>query len=312
MQALFKARFEQALESQKLNIKKIETQLRRKGINPEDPVAMASIQRVASTFFRAIDEQQGTPYVFRGDAQPSAGTTEIKEPPDQPSEDSDQEELDRFISEIESAAEKQWEEEKAAEKEESSRMRYWEREEVGERRGFGRSYENSDYEDRGQGRYRRENNNRRTSDARKWDDDSEAEASGEEWDSGDDTDNFLGFNNDSDAPDDRPLRFKSTKNEKSRSSGRRSSIPGGFRGSNQSRGNSVAASDSNDGGLDSEEEDLWGLDNKGGERETNLRSPKVNFSNVHSSSEEESNDNLEHGDTIGKMKKNTDESWDSD
>jgi len=97
LQALFKARFEQALESQKLNIKKIETQLRRKGINPEDPVAMASIQRVASTFFRAIDEQQGTPYVFRGDAQPSAGTTEIKEPPDQPSEDSDQEELDRFI-----------------------------------------------------------------------------------------------------------------------------------------------------------------------------------------------------------------------
>jgi len=412
LQALFKARFEQALESQKLNIKKIETQLRRKGINPEDPVAMASIQRVASTFFRAIDEQQGTPYIFHGDAQPSAGTTEIKEPHDQPSEDSDQEELDRFISEIESAAEKQCEEEEAAEKEESSRMRYWEREEVGERRGFVRSYENSDYEDRGQGRYRRENNNRRTSDARKWDDDSEAEASGEEWDSGDDvddrdnflgfdndrdsrdkhtrrfesmrngtsrssgrrdfvprgevgerrgfnrsygnsdvqdrgqgryrrdnnnkrtsdarrwddnseieasgkewdsgddTDNFLGFNNDSDAPDDRPLRFKSTKNEKSRSSGRRSSIPGGFRGSNRSPGNLVSASDSNDGGLDSEEEDLWGSDNKGGE--TNLRSPKVNFSNVHSSSEEESNDNLEHGDTIGKMKKNTDESWDSD
>ena len=411
LQALFKARFEQALESQKLNIKKIETQLRRKGISPEDPVAMASIQRVASTFFRAIDEQQGTPYIFHGDAQPSAGTTEIKEPHDQPSEDSDQEELDRFISEIESAAEKQWEEEEAAEKEESSRMRYWEREEVGERRGFVRSYENSDYEDRGQGRYRRENNNRRTSDARKWDDDSEAEASGEEWDSGDDvddrdnflgfdndrdsrdkhprrfesmrngmsrssgrrdfvprgevgerrgfnrsygnsdvqdrgqgryrrdnnkgtsdarrwdddseieasgkewhsgddTDNFLGFDNDRDAPDDHPLRFKNTRNEKSRSSGRQSSIPGGFRGSNRSPGNLVSASDSNDGGLDSEEEDLWGPDNKGGE--TNLRSPEVNFSNFHSSSEEDSNDNLEHGDTIGKMKKNTDESWDSD
>ncbi|XP_025810148.1 uncharacterized protein LOC112888027 isoform X1 [Panicum hallii] len=411
--ALFKARFEQALESQKLNIKKIETQLRRKGINPEDPVAMASIQRVASTFFRAIDEQQGTPYVFRGDAQPSAGTTEIKGPCDQPSEDSDQEELDRFISEIESAAEKQWEEEEAAEKEESSRMWYWEREEVGERRGFGRSYENSDYEDRGQGRYRRENNNnRRTSDARRWDDDSEAEASGEEWDSGDDvddrdnflgfdndrgscdehprrfenlrngmsrssgrrdfvprgevgerrgfnrsygnsdvqdrgqgryrrdnsnkrtsdarrshddseieasgkewdsgddTDCFLGFDNDRDAPDDHPLRFKSTRNEKSRSSGRQSSIPGGFRGSNRSPGNSVAASNSNDGGLDSEEEDLWGSDYKG--EETSVRSPKINFSNFHRSSKEDSNDDLEHGDTIGKMKKNTDESWDSD
>jgi len=194
----------------------------------------------------------------------------------------------------------------------SGRRDFVPRGEVGERRGFNRSYGNSDVQDRGQGRYRRDNNNKRTSDARRWDDDSEIEASGKEWDSGDDTDNFLGFNNDSDAPDDRPLRFKSTKNEKSRSSGRRSSIPGGFRGSNQSRGNSVAASDSNDGGLDSEEEDLWGLDNKGGERETNLRSPKVNFSNVDSSSEEESNDNLEHGDTIGKMKKNTDESWDSD
>jgi hypothetical protein len=44
-------------------------------------------------------------------------------------------------SEIETAAEKQWEEEEAAEKEESSRMRYWEREDLGERRGFSRSYE---------------------------------------------------------------------------------------------------------------------------------------------------------------------------
>uniref|UniRef100_A0A0A9F4A7 CRM domain-containing protein n=1 Tax=Arundo donax TaxID=35708 RepID=A0A0A9F4A7_ARUDO len=203
--ALFKARFEQALESQKLNIKKIETQLRRKGINPEDPVAMASIQRVASTFFRAIDEQQGTPYVFHGDTQPAAGTTEIKEPLDHQSEDSDQEELDHFISEIENAAEKQWEEEEAAEKEESSRMRYWEREEMGERRGFSRSYENSDADDRGQGRYRRDyNNNKRTLDARKWDDDSEIEASGEEWDSGGDRDNVLGFNSDVGAPDQHP------------------------------------------------------------------------------------------------------------
>ena len=58
LQALFKARFEQALESQKLNIKKTEQQLRRTGVNPEDPVAMASIQRVASTFFNAIDKKK--------------------------------------------------------------------------------------------------------------------------------------------------------------------------------------------------------------------------------------------------------------
>ncbi|KAK8676340.1 hypothetical protein V6N13_034390 [Hibiscus sabdariffa] len=55
--SLFKARFEQALEAQKLNIKKIEQELRRKGINPEDTVAVASIQRVASTFFNEIDEK---------------------------------------------------------------------------------------------------------------------------------------------------------------------------------------------------------------------------------------------------------------
>ncbi|CAL4910364.1 unnamed protein product [Urochloa decumbens] len=414
--ALFKARFEQALESQKLNIKKIETQLRRKGINPEDPVAMASIQRVASTFFRAIDEQQGTPYVFRGDTEPSAGTTEIKEPHDQPSEDSDQEELDQFISEIESAAEKQWEEEEAAEKEESSRMRYWEREEVGERRGFSRNYENSDYEDRGQGRYRRENsNNIRTSNARRWDDDSEIEASGEEWDSGDDAadsdnalgfnndrdspdehprrfestmngksrssgrrdfvprggegerrgfnrrygnsdvqdrgqgryrrdtsnrrtsdamrrdddskidasgeewesddekDNFLGFDNDRDVLDDHPRRFKSAGNDRSRSSGRQNSVPGGFTSSSRMPGNSVAASnsttfrDNNDDGSDTEDDDLWGSDYKGGEATS--RAPKVNFSNFHSSGEDS---DFKHSDSIGKMKKNADESWDSD
>ncbi|KAL6608190.1 hypothetical protein ACP70R_041253 [Stipagrostis hirtigluma subsp. patula] len=398
--ALFKARFEQALESQKLNIKKIETQLRRKGINPEDPVAMASIQRVASTFFRAIDEQQGTPYVFRGDTQSGAGTTEIKEPGDHPSEDSDQEELDRFIADIESAAEKQWEEEEAAEKEESLRMRYWDREEVGERRGFSRSYENSDAEDRGQGRYRRDNS-KRTSDARRWDDDSEIEASGEEWDSGDDRDN-VGFDDDIDAPDEHPRRFESLRNEKSRSnrmqnfiprgelserrgfnrrygnsdvedrgqgryrrennkktsdvrrwdiddseieasgeewdsddsrdngrfdnsmdapdedsrrfkstrnensgsSRRQNSVPGGFRSSSRK------FRDSNDDELDTEDDELWGSDYKG--EETNSRPPKTSFSNYHSSTEEDSDDNREHSDSTGKMKRNSDENWDSD
>ncbi|CAH8360887.1 unnamed protein product [Eruca vesicaria subsp. sativa] len=135
--ALFKARFEQALESQKLNIKKTEQQLRRMGVNPEDPVAMASIQRVASTFFNAIDKKEGSPYVFHGDKQSQQGSsgvnTEESEPAD---EDSDQEELDRFISEIEDAADKEWEEEEAAEQEESGRIRYWNREEfAGRNRG---------------------------------------------------------------------------------------------------------------------------------------------------------------------------------
>uniref|UniRef100_A0ACD5ZMZ7 Uncharacterized protein n=1 Tax=Avena sativa TaxID=4498 RepID=A0ACD5ZMZ7_AVESA len=211
--ALFKARYEQALESQKLNIKKIETQLRRKGINPEDPVAMASIQRVASTFFRAIDEQQGTPYVFRGDNQPTAGSAELKEPHDQGSEDSDQEELDHFIAEIESAAEKQWEEEEAAEKEETSRLQYRYREEMGDRRGFNRGYDNSDGDDRIQGRYGRDNNNKWTTDTRRWDDDSEVEASGG------DVDERRGFNRtyeNSDAEDRSQGRYRRDNNKNER------------------------------------------------------------------------------------------------
>lgn len=133
---MFKARFEQALESQKLNIKKLEQELRRKGVNPEDPVALASIQRVAATFFRAIDEKQGTPYVFQGERSPAspkrkaaAAVAVGAEEEDEgiPAEDSDQEELDRFIAEIEEAADREWAEEEAAEKEESSKIRYWAR-----------------------------------------------------------------------------------------------------------------------------------------------------------------------------------------
>lgn len=389
MQALFKARFEQALESQKLNIKKIETQLRRKGINPEDPVAMTSIQRVASTFFRAIDEQQGTPYVFRGDTQAAAGAADIKEPRDQPSEDSDQEELDRFIAEIETAAEKQWEEEEAADKEEFSRMQYRERQEFGQR-SFSRSYENSDDEERGHMRYRREDNNRtsddriwdgdseveasgdewdsgdehprrfesrgnennrsirrhnfiprgevserrsfnrsydnsnveergqgryrtgsnrRTSEARRWDDDSGVEASGEEWDS--DDDRVLGFGDDKDVPDEHPRRFENTRSEKNRPNRRQNSVPQGSRSSNQMPQNSVGSRGSNmfrDSGVDelsSEDDDLWASDYKG--QETNSGTPKGNLSNYHSSSEDDSI-----GDKNGKVKKNSDESWDSD
>lgn len=130
--ALFKARFEQALESQKLNIKKIEQQLRRMGVNPEDPAAMASIQRVASTFFNAIDKKEGSPYIFREGKQSILEPTEAFEE-SEPAVDSDQEELDRFIADIEDAADKEYEAEEAKEKEELGIIRYWNKEEFGGR-----------------------------------------------------------------------------------------------------------------------------------------------------------------------------------
>ncbi|XWS40680.1 hypothetical protein CRYUN_Cryun17cG0016200 [Craigia yunnanensis] len=132
--ALFKARFEQALESQKLNIKKIEQELRLKGINPEDPVAMASIQRVASTFFNAIDEKEGSPYVFRGDQSPVAEAKTTLAHAEAPAE-SDEEELNRFIDEIEDAADREWAEGEEEEKEEIGKIRYWNRQEFGGRPG---------------------------------------------------------------------------------------------------------------------------------------------------------------------------------
>ncbi|CAN1725668.1 CRM-domain containing factor CFM9, mitochondrial [Linum perenne] len=145
--ALFKARFEQALESQKLNIKKTEQQLRRMGVNPEDPVAMASIQRVASTFFNAIDSKEGSPYVFKGDdislAEP-ANDTEHSEP----TSDSDQDELDRFISEIEDAADQEWAAEEAAEQEEFGRIRYLNKADFGGRIRRSDTYANNEaYDD---------------------------------------------------------------------------------------------------------------------------------------------------------------------
>ncbi|KAK9221492.1 hypothetical protein WN944_009918 [Citrus x changshan-huyou] len=145
--ALFKARFEQALESQKLNIKKIEQQLRRMGTNPEDPVAMASIQRVASTFFNAIDQKEGSPYVFRGEREVSVVEPGKRIEESEPPVDSDQEELDKFIAEIEDAADKEWAEEEEAEKEELTRIRYWDREEIGGRFRRSENFRNSDMDD---------------------------------------------------------------------------------------------------------------------------------------------------------------------
>ncbi|GAB4848067.1 hypothetical protein Ancab_002729 [Ancistrocladus abbreviatus] len=85
---------------------------------PDDPVAGASIQRVASTFFNAIDKKEGSPYVFhRGEESIAKPYNSLE--PSEPGDDSDQEVLDIFISVIEDAADEAW----AAEKEEFGRIR---------------------------------------------------------------------------------------------------------------------------------------------------------------------------------------------
>ncbi|KAF3793640.1 putative CRM domain-containing protein [Nymphaea thermarum] len=185
--ALFKARFEQALDSQKLNIKKLEQQLRQMGVNPEDPIAMASVQRVASTFFRAIDEKQGTPYVFQGDRHDPSQADETEDELVVPSEDSDQEELDRFIAEIEDAADQEWAAEEAAEKEEVGRIRYWNEEDIGgrSRRAFPVRGGGSDDEGDGQRRdWRRAQGKRYGTDVHRRDrgDENGEISGGDEWD----------------------------------------------------------------------------------------------------------------------------------
>lgn len=181
--ALFKARFEQALESQKLNIKNIEQKLRRMGVNPDDPVAMASIQRVASTFFNAIDNKEGSPYVFHGDKQRvPESTSNLKQT--EPHDDSDQEELDKFIAEIEDAADKEWAAEEAAEQEEASKIRYWNKEELGGR--FQRSEmvrsEDSDDEIKGEARsWKGKNDRQRINDTEDEEDNNSDDD--EEWES---------------------------------------------------------------------------------------------------------------------------------
>ncbi|GMJ09379.1 hypothetical protein HRI_004607100 [Hibiscus trionum] len=163
--ALFKARFEQALEAQKLNIKKIEQELRRKGINPEDPVAMASIQRVASTFFNAIDEKEGSPYVFCGDQSAMVEPKPMFLAHEEAPAESDQEELDRFIADIEHAADQEWAEGEEEEKEEIGRIRYWNRQEFGGRPGRFENLRNdySDDEVRGSRGWKDTRGNKKTS-----------------------------------------------------------------------------------------------------------------------------------------------------
>ncbi|CAK9308852.1 unnamed protein product [Citrullus colocynthis] len=196
--ALFKARFEQALDSQKLNIKKIEQELRRKGINPEDPVAMASIQRVASMFFNAIDKKEGTPYVFYGDKQTVTETkTKSNMEEVESNSDSDQEELDQFIAEIEDAADRDWVAEEAAEKEELSQIRYRNREEHGGR--FRKSdmhiNNNSDNEMDKPRVWRERDGKQRLHDSEEEDGDHESE---EEWDSDDGQNANSSYTDDSD------------------------------------------------------------------------------------------------------------------
>lgn len=209
--ALFKARFEQALESQKLNIKKIEQELRRKGVNPDDPVAMASIQRVASTFFNAIDKKGGSPYVYQEDKNTQVEPDGL--PQQQPAEDdSDQEELDRFIAEIEDAADKEWAAEEEAEKENVGRIRYWNKEDLGGR--FRRSEvngsEDSDDENRGA-------RNRNQMHSRKKIIDSDGEdGDASEPDDGWDSDDTGNVNHESDADDSEEAfdKFAASKGER--------------------------------------------------------------------------------------------------
>ena len=289
-QALFKARFEQALESQKLNIKKLEQQLRRMGVNPEDPVAMASIQRVASTFFRAIDEQQGTPYVFREDRQPISGIDDAREEsPALQSEDSDQEELDRFIAEIEEAANQEWAAEEAAEREEVSKIRYWGKDEMGMR---GRSTQWRDYDDfegdpgsSGRGRDSRSGNKLRTMNIRKWDSNDEVSEASEGMESEDDQDS---------EDDDSPMLSTRNKDLGGR---------GGMRRQLHSSDTKLNGQSELDE-FDNSEDELWGSE----------YGPKASKSNVNNSvSSGKESDTFAQRSTSGAvLSKTIDESWDSD
>ncbi|KAK3033073.1 hypothetical protein RJ639_035699 [Escallonia herrerae] len=185
IKALFKARFEQALESQKLNIKSYEQKLRRMGVNPDDPVAMASIHRVASTFFNAIDKKEGSPYVFHGDTERVPESTPNLQQPE-PDDDSDQEDLDKFIADIEDAADKEWAAEEEAEKEEVNRIRYRNREDVGGRFRRSEMFRTEDSDDEIRGRTRNWKDTRRghrTSDSDHEDDN--GDVSNHEGDAGD-------------------------------------------------------------------------------------------------------------------------------
>lgn len=279
--ALFKARFEQALESQKLNIKKTEQDLRRKGVNPDDPVAMASIQRVASTFFNAIDKREGSPYIFREDKSTQIETDKLQQPEDA-EDDSDQEELDRFIAEIEDAADKEWAAEEAAEKEEVDRVRYWNRDDFSRFRR----------DDRIRGEGSEDENNVRT---RNWsqtrkrtsvDGESEDDNVSEldhEWDSNDDV-NCDGDGEDSEEGLDK-LPWSKLERQKDNKIGKANS-EGLERNNIRSRGRMKDTSMSEDM-LSDLDDAMWGSDEGEEQNVTNSRS---SINNYQSSSDDENYD----------------------
>ncbi|URE37018.1 hypothetical protein MUK42_06985 [Musa troglodytarum] len=310
--ALFKARFEQALESQKLNIKNIEQQLRRKGVNPEDPITMASIQRVAATFFRAIDEKQGTPYVFRGD-RPSP--TEIDDPQDEPadvpSEDSDQEELDRFIQEIEDAADKEWAEEEAAEKEESSRIRYWSKDGVDMPSRAPDWNSRSSEENRGHGRGSNgASGGLRTTETRKWNSDPEisGDSEGDEWEYGDEVDDAVADIQSDENSEDETIERLPNRRQRTNRVGQEES----FRTRDNKRTKWIENEDTrppNDMHEDSED-GIWESED---EDTHDLLETKGTTYDYLSSSDEDSDSNGGNGRRMGGLKKKkNDESWDSD
>ncbi|KAL2500106.1 RNA-binding CRS1/YhbY (CRM) domain protein [Abeliophyllum distichum] len=264
--ALFKARFEQALESQKLNIKKIEQELRRKGVNPDDPVAMASIQRVAEDKNTRVES----------DGLPQQQTAE---------DDSDQEELDRFIAEIEDAADKEWAAEEEAEKENLGRIRYWKKEDLGSR--FRRSEvngsEDSDDENRG-------TRSRNQMDSRKKINDSDGEdGDTSELDNGWDSDDTGNVNHGSDSDDSKEVfdKFTASKaerwqqNKTGRTNFKRNEVESNIRISKQA---SIAEDT-----LSDLEDALWESDDGVGHNSRDSRSPSYHY---RSSSDERDYDQI--------------------
>lgn len=308
MQALFKARFEQALESQKLNIKKIEQELRRMGVNPEDPTAMASIQRVASTFFNAIDKKEGSPYVFRGDKpsviEPNEGLEELD-----PSADSDQEELDQFIADIEDAADKEYEEEEAKEKEEFGRLRYWNREEYGGRFRRSDDSRNDDYDGEVRGSRARQpiHPKYRTNDS---DDEENAHSNNDdedddddEWHSGSIVDDIdIDIDNNSDGSDEARGRFKESRGRGERKNNvgiGKAQVNGGpsrHREAKFMRNMAIQGSES-EGTLSEVENAMWESDE---EENSSVHLKRASSGNYKSSS----SDDDEHNDQLKSNKKN--------
>ncbi|RRT67600.1 hypothetical protein B296_00029463 [Ensete ventricosum] len=276
---------------------------------------MASIQRVATTFFRAIDEKQGTPYVFRG-ARPSP--TEIDDPQDEPadlpSEDSDQEELDRFIQEIEDAADKEWAEEEAAEKEESSRIRYWSKDGMGMPSRASDWSSRSSEENRGHGRGSNgASGGLRTTESRKWSSDPEisGDSEGDEWEYDDEVDNAVAdIQSDENSEDETLERLPNRRQRNSRVGQEEAFRTRGNKRNKWVENEDIRPpndmhEDSEDGSWESEDEDKHDL--------LETEGTAYDYLSSSSSSNEDFDSNGGNGRGMGELKKKKiDESWDSD